>query len=304
MTDRPKIRALDALMTDYVPTWYGIKPLWYWQPPAIDKQVRIPSWNWRHANYEKHDPADLVTLDVNGAYLAPLSGAKLSLSALAHTGPQRSTPRNPLPGYYQVDVHRWQDTRIVSPLGGGQLGTKVWITAPTLELLGQLHIGGHWPDPVIHDSWTAPEERNGKGHGVTRLEDWAAWLKDLREDALDSGDPEYREDVKNAYGAAINMLLGNAEGADRKSRIRRPDWNRTIRAAHAANQWRKAWRTLALGCEVLAMGNTDELTYHHDHVELLAREADTNPKAPIKFDLTGRQLGAFKIKAKESGEPR
>lgn len=298
MTDRPKIRALDALMNDHIPRWYGIGPRWYTDPPAIDRQVRVPNWSWRHPDYEKHDPADLVTLDVNGAYLAVLSGAKLSLSALKHTGPLKY-PDHRLPGYYLVDVHRWQDTRIVSPLGDSKLGAKVWITAPTLEILQQLS-GENWPETVVHDSWTAPEERNGRGHGVTRLANWAAWLKELREAALDSGDPEYREDVKDAYGAAINMLLGNAEGADRKSKIRRPDWNRTIRAAHSANQWRKAWRSLARGCEVLAMGNTDELTYHHDHVEILAKLATEDPKAPIKFDLTGRQLGAFKIKAKEA----
>lgn len=296
----PTIRALDALLTDYKPTWCGIGPRWYTNPPACDKEIRIPAWNWEHPTLTEMPDDQVVTLDVNGAYLAPLSGVKLSLSGLEHTGPVSGVPNVYVPGYYLVDVHRWQDTRIPSPLGSGKLGRRAWVTAPTLELLFQLDLAGDWPEVVVHDSWTAKTERNGRP-GVVKLEAWAAWLKQLRADALASGDRDRYDDVKNAYGVAINMLLGNGEGADRKSRVRRPDWNRTIRAAHAANTWRKAWRSVVIWERtLLRMGGVDELAYSLQDFEYLVELQETDAKgAPLKFDLTGHQLGAFKIKAKD-----
>lgn len=291
----PQIKALNALMNEYKPTWYGIGPLWYWQPPAIDKEVRVPTLTWKNTRLFNRTPEqDRITLDVNGAYLAFLSGVKLSLSGLEHTGPLHN-PNVLIPGYYLVDVYRWQDTRIVSPLGSGPVGRRVWVTAPTLELLHQLYLQEEWPEIEVHDSWTTQIERNDRP-GVARLTAWAAWLKELRADAYHSGDPQYREDVKDAYGAAINMFLGGEEGKDRKSKVRRPDWNKTIRAQHAANTWRKAWNSLRYGVDILNMGGTDTLTYSRADFEHLVELDYTIDKPPLKFDLAGLELGKFKIK--------
>lgn len=294
-TDTGPVRALDILLEECWPRAAGTPAKWHWKPCAITRDVRVPSWNWQRRGIKQYDPNELVTLDCNGAYLAPLSGVVLASSGLQHTGAMRSDTK--MPGFYQVDGHKWTNDQIVSPLGMGTIGSRVWISQPTLEILQMLERAKHqaWPDIRIYDSWTAAPDPKGNITTV-KLQEWAVRLRELRAEAKD--DPVHYKAVKDAYGAAYNMMLGNDKGEKVKSRLRRPDWNKHLLAAHSANMWRKAWRSIEAGAAVLAMGSVDELTYHHQDVEHLMRLAEQPKGAPLKFDPTGLQLGAFKVKIK------
>lgn len=292
-----QLRLLDLLMDGCKPTYKGKGPLWHAKPPAMTREAVIPSWNWKHA---APAPDDLVTLDCNGAFLAPLSGCEFSLNGLKNTGPRLADPKRP--GYWLVDYYAWQDTRIVSPLGGPRRGTRVWVTTPTLEILLMLEKQGYWPEIQVYDSWT---DRDGE---KVRMTAWATAVKALRAAAINTGNQELVDEVKTSYSTAITMMLGmdDKHAADAKSIIRRPDWNHTIRAQHAANMWRKAWNCLQAGTIIWKMRYTDELVFSQGDIEFLA-EIEPPSKAfpkggPLKFDLTGLQLGAFKIKEPDADQ--
>lgn len=300
-TDAPPLRFLRELTDTYAPTVRGRAPLWYWQPPRIWSDVHVPAWSWKRADYQRWPASELVTLDANGAYLGVLGSVWLPLSGLQHT-PGARFDKN-VPGWWLVDVHRWEDTRIVSPLGTKPIrGRKVWLTTPTMELLQQLNLDGRWPDLTVHDAWTAWITRDlisGQTQTTVekcRLEAWQARLRSEREDALLSGDRDRQAAVKDAYGAAINLLAGMQEGEKRKSRIRRPDMHTHIVSAFAAAQWRKAFGAVTVGADVVRMHETDTLTVPLASMELLLQVAEESPRPPIRFDLTGRKLGHFKIK--------
>lgn len=287
------IRALDALIHTHTPLLRKRQPYWAPKPPTCHGDIRIPAWTWERDGLG--DIPDRVTLDANGAFLAPLSGTEFAHGALERTGEDPGDPFKPAPGYYRIPAYRWADPRIVSPLGlqplpppkrPGQI-PLVWVAAPTLKLLAELTEQGSWPGVEVVDSWTCPDR--------VRFATWAAWVRDERAAALLADDRERYDAVKLAYAQAIQMLLGTEDASEAKSKVRRPDWYHTVRAQHSANQWRKAWACTMAGVPVLAMGNVDELTFAaSDFVHLLNLAAQEKP--PIRIDQSGLKLGAFKIK--------
>lgn len=290
--DQPVIRALDMLTDDYPPLLRGRPP--YWRPPVPTtpaKACLVPSWRWTHPDATDADAGDLVDLDVNGAWLSPVSGTELAHGPLQHTGERPFDHR--LPGYWLIDRWDcWTDDRIVSPLGnqGRRHNTATWVTTPTLALLGELQLTHHWPwDVEVLDSWTSPDR--------CRLATWGQAMGQMRAEALADRDqdPAYYEAVKLGYTQAIQMMLGPKDGEPRKSKVIRPDWYHTLRASFAARTWRKAWNMLNAGVTIARMAAVDEVSIWAEDLDLFEYTVQA-PKAGFALDNTGAALGAFKVK--------
>lgn len=296
----PLYRALSMLENEYAPTLNRRSPFWRPKPATPWRDIHTPLWNWIHPAYVGQ-PLSLTHLDVNGAYLAAASSGGFAHGALEHTGPLSLDGRI-LPGYYLIEVHAWQYPDIVSPLGSSELSGRIWVTAPTIELLAQLVRSGFWPDLTILDSWTCPQ--------VCRFRDWVTAINvdraraiSVREAAKAVGSAEeikaaeaHYEAIKTGYAMAVQLMLGPAEGGEIKSAVKRPDWYHTIHAQHAASTWRKVWRTLQAGYAPVMMGAVDEVTYLTCDAQAMADPGRFGGPL-LKVDETGVQLGAFKIKA-------
>lgn len=304
----PMYPALSVMEKRLPPLRYGREP--YWRapvaPPARTEQVLIPSWTWRPPYADGVD-AELVTLDVNGAFLGAMGSVVIAHGPLKHTGEYDylPTPSMVPPGYYKVTVPYWGRSGIVHPLGDSallQTESSVWVAHPTviqmLELLEEGTIG----DFGIIDSWTCATTTNFRA--------WVGRLKTVRtncltqvEDAHPDGPPaadcecapcDRYSAFKEGYSAALSMML-----TGQKCGTHRPDWAHAVYAQHAASSWRKAWRYVLTGKVLVGMGATDEITVVRQELA----EVLNLPKLPFRVDNTGRSLGAFKEKAKPTPVP-
>lgn len=294
-TPRPLYRALDMLTDTYAPKVKGRPPFWRPRAAPCADQVRVPAWSWTRPDLDPE--AELVTLDVNAAYLAALSSATFAHGALV----QDRAPDGRAPGYYLVDVHPWQDPRMPSPLGLQPAdGTRVWIAHPTLEVLQALTESeeGYWPEVRIHDAWTSPTS--------CRLRNWTTVIRNDRaaavrartaaagrgdEAAYADADADY-EAIKLGYSQAVQLMRGPQEGEKTKSSVHRPDWYATVHAQHAANMWRRAWNTVHIGHGPAWMGATDSIQWTADDLHAIRVRC-----APmLKIDLTRESIGTLKIR--------
>jgi hypothetical protein len=296
--------ALKVMEKKCQPLRYGREP--YWRAPITppSRDVLVPSWNW-HSVHE-NDAAELVTLDVNGAFLGAMGSVSIAHGNLKNQGEWDYLPAPGMvpPGYYKVTVPYWGGGMIVSPLGDSsrlQTETAVWVAHPTLVLLLELLEEGTIGDFGILDSWTCAT--------ATTFRSWVQQLKTVRTQVLDVLENAHHGNVpadckcnacdrygafKEGYSAALSMML-----TGEKCATRRPDWSHAVYAQHAASSWRKAWRYVLTGHPLIGMGATDEITVvRHDLAEVL-----NQPKPPFRVDRTGRALGAFKEKPKAQATP-
>lgn len=290
-TESTEYRALDML-TERAPKIRGREPFWRPAQPTCTKSVFLPAWSWQRADYAEFGQEQRITLDVNGAYLAAASSAVFAHGALIHD----AGPGVQAPGYYQITVHPWTRTDIVSPLGTAHIpGDRVWVAHPTALLLQQLSLGEEpsWPSLDVHDAWTATE--------TMRLRRWTEAVQIDRLLAIQDraagveGAAQRYKDIKDGYSIAVQMFRGPAEGEKTRSKILRPDWYATVHAQHAASTWRKAWNALLAGCGPIRMGSTDAITWPVDAFA----ELQFRSKPIIRIDSTGETLGAFKVRTEE-----
>lgn len=295
-TPRPLYRALSMLTDHYHPTVKGRAP--YWRPKAAPcaGDVRLPAWNWTRDDVDPD--AELITLDINAAYLAACSSATFAHGALTKTEGYTSDFSDP--GYYLVDVHPWQlADQMPSPLGDQPYDDdRVWVAQPTADLLYRLSEAGYWPELRAHEAWTAQTS--------CRLRKWTDPIRNDRTaalraraaarlagdaDAYADADADYQA-IKLGYSTAVQMMKGPAEGAKTKSPVYRPDWYATVHAQHAASLWRKAWITVPTGHGPAGIGGVDTITWtDYDLRELQMRSAPL-----VKIDPTGESLGTLKIR--------
>jgi hypothetical protein len=262
------------------------EPFWRPAPPPITSDVHIPRWNSWTFTALPGLGEPMATLDANAGYLAAASSVTVAHGALKHTGRHpHMTGTTPHPGYYLVTNPGWWHHQIVSPLGQDVPDTRVWIPHPTLSVLLQRQEEGHWPDVVVHDSYTSEDP------GV-RLRSWTTRLNAMRAELIDQGKPPAYEDFKTAYSQAVTMMLTGD-----KCQTRRPDWTHAILAQHAANMWRKSWRLTEAGHDVIRLGNVDEITLSAGDLAALISRAEANPaRTVVRIDQSGRTLGSFKVK--------
>jgi hypothetical protein len=287
------------LENEYAPTLRGRSPYWRPRPAPCWRDVHLPAWNWVHGDYSEDLGMRMTLIDANGAFLSAASSATFAHGALEHTGALPEYRK--APGYYRIDSHGWSDPRIVSPLGSAELGAKVWVAHPTMELLTQLSEDGHWPQVHVHDSWTCASSVRMRDWATAVNTDRAAAIRDIQAAYAYSGEAgqqeadDWYEAVKTGYSMAVQLMRGPAEGGTVKSAVKRPDWHDTIHAQHAASTWRKVWKCVIAGYVPVMMGSVDEVVW--DTQEFYAIQ----DAGLIKMDNTGIQLGAFKIK--ETIEP-
>ncbi len=299
-TRTPTYAALRLMERTTPPLRYGRPPYWRAPEPFLDADPFVPSWNWV-AIRDFAPGAELLTLDANAAFLGAIGSVTIAHSHLDHTGAFTShpAPRDLPPGYYKITIPHWAFSgTIVSPLGdSSRLETEsaVWVMSPTLQLLLELEYEGHIGGFDILDSHTASVQ--------TTFRSWAQKLGAERTQRLDHIDMAHPEAVvpkdcgcpacrryvafKEGYSIALSMMLTGERCA-----THRPDWSRTVYAAHSANQWRKAWRFTYTGGHLVSMGHIDEIQILRDDLP----EAMSRPKPPFRLDSTGRAVGALKIK--------
>lgn len=276
----PRYRALDMLHKAHAPSVKGRGP--YWRPPAPDcvPAVRVPAWTW-HAPIPA-DVARVAVLDANAAYLAAASSVEVALGALEHAEGPRPFDRH-RPGFWLVSLPTWQHDGIMPPWGTGRVAGDWWLPTPTVDLLEQLAEDGWCARVEIHDAWTSSTP--------CRLRAWAMRIRDDRARAMATGNTELVAAIKLGYSQAVTML-----GTEQGSKIYRPDWSTAIRAQHAASMWRSAWKALQTGAPLLAAGTVDELAYDRERVVDWWRDTERGQHTPIRIDVTGQQLGTFKVK--------
>lgn len=296
MNDTRVYRALDMLLDEHVPLLRRRSPYWRPRPAPCARECHTPAWNWTHGAYEEGMQLDLTFLDANAAFVSAASSAQFAHGELVHTGAMAGPCK--LPGYFRIDAHSWSDGRIVSPLGSAELGDKVWVAHPTLELLQKLSEDGYWPEVRIHDSWTCSE--------TVRFRAWATAVNVDRAEALrriewaekegteaDQAEAwEGYETIKTGYSMAVQLMLGPSERGTAKSSVKRPDWYHTIHAQHAASTWRKTWKCVEAGYIPVMMGSVDEVVWlTQDFLSLTTFDAPL-----LKMDQSGIALGAWKVK--------
>ena len=301
-TQAAPYRALDMLFRAYVPKLGHRPPFWRPESPAVAPRVYVPAWSWRRP-LSTDDGDFLTVLDANGAYLSAAASVEVAHGALRRAG---SVPFDSArAGYWLVERHEWPAwDRIMSPLGGRPRGKEprgagraVWVTTPTARLLAQLTESGHWPGIDVLDSWLCDQ--------TVRLRSWAAAIRRDRELARSRacGAPDLDElrccvwhqkddAIKTGYAQAVVMF-----GVPGTSPIHRPDWAHTIRGQSATSNWSKAWAALLAGYPLAGAGHVDELVYPRAAaLEMWRRQSHGQP-TPIRIDLRGIDLGAYKVKA-------
>lgn len=293
----PAYKAMAMLTTTHPPKVKGREP--YWRPKAapISDAVRLPVWSWDRSELPGAvHPTDIITMDVNAAFLAACSSAPFAHGQLENTWPRDLSA----PGLYLIDAHPWTNFEIVSPLGQQPLeDDRVWVAQPTVKLLDQLSRDGWWPAVEVHDGWTSTSCRLRRWTDAVQADRAAAITARA---AVDPRDAEayaaaqaHYDAIKDGYSIAVQLMRGPAEGAAVKSSVRRPDWYQTVHAQHAASTWRKAWGSVLAGHGPVSMGTVDEVTWT---VEDLA-ELQMRAKPVFRVDDTGLTIGAFKVKPKE-----
>lgn len=299
---QPTYKAMDMLTGEHTPTLKGRPPFWRPKAPTVMGEVRLPTWDWERPRFDDRPPVpddELVSLDINAAFLSACSSGVFAHGALEHTG-DASLLR---PGLYLIDAHPWQEAEIVSPLGMQPLDDdRIWVAHPTALLLDKLSRDGFWPGLQIHDAWTSATS--------CRLRKWTDAVKQDRADVIRARaqttpgsaarievDARYKA-VKDGYSIAVQLMKGPAKGAKAKSEVRRPDWYATVHAQHAASMWRKAWSTVLAGHGPVAMGSVDELTYTADDL----RELQFRAEPVLKIDPMGITLGTLSVKEPEDDQ--
>ena len=301
-TDTPVYRALDLLLNEHAPVLRRRAPDWAPRPPACWREVHTPAWSWDHPAYTPDMEPSLTYIDAIASYVSASSSASFAHGALEHTGalPGEGTR----PGYYLVDDHTWQNDCIVSPLCMAELGARVWIAQPTLEVLQKLARTGYWPQVVIHDSWTCADTCRMRAWATSVNNTRCAALRDLQDAMISGSETEqaeahdyYENVIKLGYARAFQMMLGpGTDGA--KSKVRRPDWYHTVHAQAAANTWRATWKGIDAGRAPMRMGSIDEIAWLTSDFHALTRPDDPR----IKMDNSGFQMGAWKVKPRGGAE--
>lgn len=287
--------ALRVLERQTPPLRFGRPP--YWRAPITPASADFycPVWNW--VSPKDFEPGEPVTvLDVNAAYMAAMGSVRIAHSHLVNTGrrDRHPAPRDVIPGYYRITVPYWSFSgTIVHPLGDSsrvETESSLWVAAPTLVLLLELEEEGHLGWFEILDSWTADV--------ITDFRAWSQRLRSIRDECLDriemaQTETRRRQELarydafKTGYSAALSMML-----TGEKCLTRRPDWAHTIYAQHAASTWRKAWRWTFTGRPLVALGAVDEISV----LSIDIPGAINRPEPPFRFDPTGHQPGALKVK--------
>jgi hypothetical protein len=288
----------------FAPQRKGAHPFPYWHAPmpqaAYDIRIR-EGYAWDRGGGD----GQAVALDRSGAWPSATSSVDVAHGALTRTGPLDLENGAVRPGYYLVTDYPWLEAGLPHPLGTSGSGEQIWITAPDMALLRDLHRAGRWPDATAADSWTGDPGR---------LSDWAHYVAELRRYAIQvhGRDSAAYSAVKTGFGMATSMLQGewntNEQGERDgktwpKCKARRLDWFHHIARQSAVILWRAANACLTAAPELgpVALRNNDELVIPRAAVEavttkLITPLGSSTPRPAVRLDPLGIELGTFKVK--------
>ncbi|MCX3061374.1 hypothetical protein [Streptomyces beihaiensis] len=226
-------------------------------------------WEGR-VKFTNADPAlvgrPVTPLDANAAYLAALSTAHLPVRQITHnpTGvherhgewswqdPDCYGKGVDLAGIVLIDQPAWPHKDLPNPLGDRETRGALWVPTSTYLKLKDA-ASSRYGDlidtvPEIQEAYVAP----GTDAMFKTL---ASVLNSARTRAISDGD-----ELTRAYIAKMYSVLVSTMGDSHANKhIRRPDWERIIRAHAFANLWRKAVRAHQAGLTIAYAGGTDEL---------------------------------------------
>lgn len=269
-------------------------PFWRPELPGIIDAVHVVTgWQWDRAYSGR-----VAVLDRSGAWVAAAASVEIAHGAYEHTAAiDLGTDRTP-PGHYLVTVYQWREPELPSPLGAAEVGSQVWVPAPTLKLLRDLEAAGRWPDAAPLDSYTGDP---------ARLDQWAGFMRDLRRYAIERHGRESDQyaTVKEAFGQAMSLMLGSwaDDGTVTKvwkCKARRPDWTQHIQAQASATLWRWADDVHAVDPEApVSLRNVDELVIPESMLDAVTTTSRPGGRPPMVIDPDGTQLGTFKLKTIE-----
>ncbi|MFE0779102.1 hypothetical protein, partial [Streptomyces sp. NPDC058861] len=272
----------------------------WWQAPMpgmIDAVRGITSWSWEREEFE----GEAVALDRNGSWPTATSSVRVVHGEYKHTGPVEEFRSAPDPGYYKVHVYPWTETDVPSPMAAEKVGSEVWITAPRMHLLVELHAAGRWPDGSALDSHTG---------AAAKLGDWAHLVGECRRYALEvhGRDSFAYEVAKESFGMAVNTMYGSWEGEGAllrrvwKCKARRTDWAHHIKDQAAVTMWRAAdavRQAVPEGSGPLTIRAMDELVIPASVLETVTT-APEGERALIRLDDLGTTFGTWKVKTTET----
>jgi hypothetical protein len=89
------------------------------------------------------------------------------------------------------------------------------------------------------------------------LTSFANDVRDARETAKTSGDPEAYLHVKRTTSQALRLLW--PKGA--ASPFWRPDWSISVRAEASVRHWIRAWEATRMGANLVRLGSVDEAAF-------------------------------------------
>jgi hypothetical protein len=180
------------------------------------------------------------------------------------------------------------------------LGGRVWLAHPTVDLLSQLSESGYWPRVTIWDAYVSRRWVRFRKWTAAVRDDRAAAIQRILENPADDLARARYESIKTGYSIAVQSLVippdpkGTPEDErSKKNRAYRPDWYHAIRTQSRANIWRVGWKALLAGCGPVSLASVDEMTFTREDLDELRPGAD---RSPIRFDRTGLKIGSFKVK--------
>lgn len=174
------------------------------KPTAVkDNMIAEGDYNWQRALTEQEQSKPWVHgFDRGGSYLAATSVEVGIGEATHHEGPLQFTRANRLPGYWSITVPElggWQMPDLFAlqgRTGEGLVGSKIWVTTPTMELADELGI-----ELEIHEAYLWHEKGRVFDGWYNRMRDARTQL-----DTDDVDDQLARDLIKRTYVAAIGML--------------------------------------------------------------------------------------------------
>lgn len=199
------------------------------------------------------DDGLVAVIDRNGSFPSACSSVPIAPNRLTHTGAigVDQLARKSRAGIFEVVVPEWPELdRTPHPLGRiGEVGERVWIASPHMELMDRLARDGRVQLLDVLDSWTG--NRN-----TSLFEPYYRWARTLREETAQA-EEAVRVEAKRAISTAIRALWPKQA----RSPFWRPDWNISIRAEASVRHWITADRAVGRGAVLVSLGMTDEAAF-------------------------------------------
>jgi hypothetical protein len=251
-------------------------------PPAMNQQTEGRFGSRRKPTAEEQRHKYVHLLDFNGAYLGASRSLSLPWGEYVHV--ERPAVDLKRPGYWLVDLPKWDDARLFDPfvVDGRNTGKPVWITTPTLEIavkvfdlaveplegyLAAEYLGGTAIERADYG------DRGSKGW-IRLLEPWAERLGAARTaltpadpDNADPDDVQVRKIIKATYAEGYGRFAVLAN-RNNNHPLYRPDIRHMIQAQARLSIMLKVMKAAEESDRYpIALTGTDAIVYTSDSID-------------------------------------